>query len=77
MNPLPWKNLIPQSGDDGGRAYLEEKLNQMVSEKYDPVFQQLWNSGRREELIAMKKKFQIDFLNDSTRILEEYNALQL
>lgn len=39
INPQPFRSLIPESGDDGGRAYLEEKLNQMVSEKYDPIFQ--------------------------------------
>jgi hypothetical protein len=38
MNPSPLKDLIPESGDDGGRAYLEENINKMVSEKYDPIF---------------------------------------
>jgi len=26
-----------------------------VVEKYHPIIEQLWNSGRREELIATKK----------------------
>lgn len=38
-NPQPMQILLPQGEDDGGRAYLEQKLNQVVEEKYDPIFE--------------------------------------
>ena len=68
---------ISNAPDDGGREYLSKKLNQLVIEKYHPIIEKLWNSGRREELIATKKSLEINFYNDSTRILEEYNEMLL
>jgi hypothetical protein len=68
---------IDDTRDDGGREYLSAKLNQLVIEKYHPIIEELWNSGRREELIATRKKLEITFYNDSTRILEEYNDMLL
>lgn len=68
---------IEDTPDDGGRAYLYAKLSQLVIEKYHPIIEELWNSGRREELIAQKKQLEINFYNESTRILEEYNDLLL
>lgn len=68
---------IESKFDDGGRAYLSERLNRLIEEKYHPRIEELWNSGRREELIAMKKELEINFYNDSTKILEEYNEMLL
>jgi len=42
--------------DDGGRAYLEERINKIVVEKYHPIIEQLWNSGKKDELIGKKKQ---------------------
>jgi hypothetical protein len=39
---------IDSTRDDGGREYLSEKLNKLVAEKYHPIIEELWNSGRRE-----------------------------
>jgi len=41
-------------------------------DKYHPKIEELWNSGRRDELMANKKKLEIEFYNDSTLIMEEY-----
>jgi hypothetical protein len=46
-----------------------------VIDKLHPIIEQLWNSGKREELIATKKKLEIDFYNESTKVLEEYNEM--
>jgi hypothetical protein len=35
----------------------------------------MWNSGKKDELILNKKKVEIDFYNDSSKILEEYQEL--
>lgn len=75
-NPEPLVDSLPDSTpDDGGRAYLEEKLRNLVIEKYHPIIEKLWNEGRREELIAKKKQLEIDFYNDSTKIYEEYQEM--
>jgi hypothetical protein len=78
-NPVEVEPTLPIDGtrDDGGREYLSNKLNELVIEKYHPIIEELWNSGRREELTATKKTLEINFYNDSTRILEEYNEMLL
>lgn len=75
-NPEPIVDTLPESKpDDGGRAYLEEKLKNLVIEKYHPLVEKLWNEGKRDQLIANKKQMEIDFYNDSTKILEEYQEM--
>lgn len=44
-------------------------------DKYHPKIEELWNSGRRDELMANKKKLEIEFYNDSTLIMEEYQQM--
>lgn len=57
-NPEPIADSLPDSKpDDGGRAYLEEKLKNLVIEKYHPLVEKLWSEGKRDELIATKKQF--------------------
>ena len=57
-NPKDYIESLPDyTPDDGGRAYLSEKLKKIVIDKYHPVIEKLWNEGKREELIATKKQF--------------------
>ena len=75
-NPEDIRLHLPDSPtDDGGRAYLEEKLKDIVIEKYHPIVEKLWNEGKKDELIARKKSMEIEFYNDSTKVLEEYNEM--
>ena len=68
-NPVNIKDTLPHyPRDDGGRAYLEEKLRNIAIEKYHPIVEKLWNEGRKEELIATKKNLEIEFFNDSTQV---------
>lgn len=60
MNPVEFSSTLPHyPRNDGGREYLEEKLKKIVVDKYHPMIEELWNSGRKEELTATKKKLEI------------------
>ena len=76
MNARDYRETLPEYPvEDGGRAYLEEKLRAIAIEKYHPKIEKLCNQGRREELIALKKQLEIDFFNDSTQVYEEYQEM--
>jgi hypothetical protein len=53
---------------------MEERIRKEV-DKYDEEFVRLWNEDK-SKLIANKKQIEIEFYNFSTRILEEYQALE-
>jgi hypothetical protein len=68
-NPQEVTQFLEERVDDDGQAFLRERLNKLMIDKYNPIAEELWNSGKRDELIASKKKLEIDFYHDSTRIL--------
>ena len=42
-------------GGDDGRAWLEAKFEELMASKYEPMFVEMWNGGRKDELIHNKK----------------------
>ena len=64
------QSLDGEEGGDDGRAWLEVKFQELYRDKYEPMIEKMWNEGRKEELIANKKQMEIEFYNDSTRLLE-------
>jgi hypothetical protein len=44
MNARDYRETLPEYPvEDGGRAYLEEKLRAIAIEKYHPKIEKLWN----------------------------------
>jgi hypothetical protein len=53
---------------------MDAKIRKEV-EKYDEEFLRLWHEDK-SKLMANKKQLEIEFYNMSTRVLEEYQALE-